>query len=45
MEIGPAANAKQAPDRTAVVFGDARFTWREWNARMTTGQHCADTDD
>ena len=22
-----------------------RVFWREWNARMTTGRHCADTDD
>jgi len=39
MDIGPAANARQAPDRTAVVFGDARFTWREWNARINQLAH------
>jgi long-chain acyl-CoA synthetase len=39
MEIGAGANAKQAPDRTAVVFGDVRYTWREWNARINQLAH------
>jgi long-chain acyl-CoA synthetase len=34
MEIGATANAKSFPDRTAVVFGSTRYTWREWNARV-----------
>jgi acyl-CoA synthetase (AMP-forming)/AMP-acid ligase II len=34
MEIGSAANAKNFPERTAVVFGSVRYTWREWNARV-----------
>jgi long-chain acyl-CoA synthetase len=39
MEIGASANAKIAPDRTAVVFGPVRFTWREWNARINQLAH------
>jgi long-chain acyl-CoA synthetase len=34
MKIGAAANAENFPDRTAIVCGDTRFTWREWNARI-----------
>lgn len=39
MEIGPSANAKNAPDRAAVVFGDIRFSWREWNGRINQLAH------
>ncbi len=39
MEIGAAANAKTAPDRTAIVFGDVRYTWREWNGRINQLAH------
>ena len=39
MEIGAAANAKMFPDRTAVVFGAVRHTWKEWNARMCKTAH------
>src|SRR4051812_3526917 len=39
MEIGAAANAKTSPDRTAIVFGAVRYTWREWNARMCRLAH------
>ena len=39
MEIGAGANAKQCPDRTAVVFGDVRYTWREWNGRINQLAH------
>src|SRR5262245_19712655 len=34
MDIGAGANAKNFPERTAIVFGDVRFTWQEWNARI-----------
>ncbi len=34
MEIGAPANAKMFPDRTAVVFGDVRYTWTDWNGRI-----------
>ena len=39
MEIGASANAKTFPDRTAVVFGPVRYTWREWNARINQLAH------
>ncbi len=39
MQIGAASNAATAPDRTAVVFGDVRYTWREWNARINQLAH------
>jgi long-chain acyl-CoA synthetase len=39
MQIGPAANAQNYPDRLAVVFRERRFTWREWNARMNQLAH------
>ncbi len=39
MQIGAAANAQNFPDRTAVVFGDVRFTWKEWNARICRLAH------
>ncbi|MGH9022018.1 MAG: AMP-binding protein [Acidimicrobiia bacterium] len=34
MEIGAKANADRFPDRTAVVSGELRSTWKEWNGRM-----------
>ncbi len=34
MQLGPAANAVNTPDKLALVFGDRRHTWREWNGRM-----------
>lgn len=34
MDIGPAANARNFPDRTAVVFKDVRYTWAQWNRRI-----------
>ena len=39
MQIGPAANAQNYPDKLAVVFRDRRYTWREWNARMNQLAH------
>ncbi len=39
MDIGAAANAKIAPDRTAIVFGDVRYTWRDWNGRINQLAH------
>ncbi len=39
MEIGAAANATIAPDRTAVVCGDVRYGWREWNGRINQLAH------
>ena len=39
MQIGPAANARNAPDRTAVVFEDVRYSWKEWNARVNRLAH------
>ena len=39
MEIGAGANAKLFPDRTAIVFGDARYSWREWNGRINQLAH------
>jgi long-chain acyl-CoA synthetase len=39
MQIGPAANAQNHPDKLAVVFRDRRYTWREWNARMNQLAH------
>ena len=35
MEIGAVANAKNAPDRTAVVFGDTRYTWARVERRAS----------
>jgi len=34
MDIGPAANARNFPDRTAVVFEEVRYTWAQWNSRI-----------
>ncbi|MBI4514331.1 MAG: AMP-binding protein [Deltaproteobacteria bacterium] len=34
MQIGPAANAQNYPDKLAIVCRDRRYTWREWNARI-----------
>jgi long-chain acyl-CoA synthetase len=39
MQIGPAANAQNCPDKLAVVFRERRYTWREWNARMNQLAH------
>ena len=39
MQIGPAANAQNYPDKLAVVFLDQRYTWREWNARINQVAH------
>jgi long-chain acyl-CoA synthetase len=39
MQIGAGANAQNAPDRTAMVFGATRFTWRQWNARINQLTH------
>ncbi|MEO6026372.1 MAG: AMP-binding protein [Candidatus Binatia bacterium] len=39
MDIGATANAKNTPDRTAIVFDDTRFSWREWNARINQLAH------
>jgi acyl-CoA synthetase (AMP-forming)/AMP-acid ligase II len=39
MEIGAAANAKNFPDRTAVVCGPVRYTWTEWNRRINQLVH------
>ena len=39
MQIGPAANAQNCPDKLAVVFRERRFTWSEWNARMNQLAH------
>ncbi len=39
MEIGPTANAKMFPDRTAVVFKEVRYTWRQWNERINQLAH------
>jgi len=39
MEIGAAANAKNFPDRTAVVCGSVRYTWAEWNSRINQLVH------
>lgn len=39
MQIGAAANAAAAPDRTAVVFRDVRYTWAEWNGRINQVAH------
>ena len=39
MQIGPAANAQNCPDRVAVVCRARRYTWREWNARMNQLVH------
>ncbi len=39
MEIGAGANAKHFPDRTAIVFGDSRFSWRDWNGRINQLAH------
>ena len=39
MEIGPTANAKMFPDRTAVVFQETRYTWRQWNERINQLAH------
>src|SRR5438477_13032440 len=39
MEIGAAANATIAPDRTAVVCGDVRYGWREGNGRINLLAH------
>jgi long-chain acyl-CoA synthetase len=39
MEIGAAANARSAPQRTAVVFGSTRYTWEVWNARINRLAH------
>jgi acyl-CoA synthetase (AMP-forming)/AMP-acid ligase II len=39
MQTGPAANAQNCPDKTAVVFRDRRFTWQQWNARMNQLAH------
>lgn len=39
MQIGPAANAQNYPDKLALVFRDRRYTWRAWNARMNQLAH------
>ncbi len=39
MQIGPAANAQNCPDKPAVVFRDRRYTWREWNNRINQVAH------
>ncbi len=39
MEIGAAANAQNCPDRTAVVFENVRYTWKQWNERMCRLAH------
>ena len=39
MKVGAAANAENFPDRTAIVCGDTRFTWRDWNARINQTAH------
>jgi long-chain acyl-CoA synthetase len=39
MEIGAGANATLFPDRTAIVFNDARYSWREWNGRINQLAH------
>jgi len=39
MQIGPAANAQNYPDKLAVVFRNRRYTWRQWNARMNQLAH------
>jgi acyl-CoA synthetase (AMP-forming)/AMP-acid ligase II len=39
MEIGPGANAKHFPDRTAIVFGETRYDWRGWNGRINQLAH------
>jgi acyl-CoA synthetase (AMP-forming)/AMP-acid ligase II len=39
MQIGATANAQNYPDKLAVIFGDSRYTWREWNARINQLAH------
>jgi long-chain acyl-CoA synthetase len=39
VEIGASNNAKLFPDKTAVVFGSTRYTWREWNERICQVAH------
>jgi len=43
MQIGPAANAQNCPDKLAVVFRDRRYTWRQWNARINQLAHAFGT--
>lgn len=39
MDVGAGANARHFPDRTAIVFGDVRYSWREWNGRINQLAH------
>ncbi len=39
MQIGPAANAQNYPEKLACVYEDERHTWREWNNRMNRLAH------
>ncbi len=34
IDIGPGANARNFPRRTALVFDHLRYTWEEWNGRI-----------
>ncbi|MBI3784445.1 MAG: AMP-binding protein [Deltaproteobacteria bacterium] len=39
MALGPAANAQNYPGKLALVYGDRRFTWNQWNARINQLAH------